>query len=130
VERTTRITVLVQFPHRDVYAVTAGLSREMGQLHEHIRRSRTWDRGMALDDHRTVTANTGLEVYFAGPRILLQRGTNENTKRLLWQYFPKGTSMGAQTRDGLNAVAATLNERPRKTFDFDTPSYRFDTLLR
>jgi len=91
VERTTRFTVLVWLPHRDMHEVTAGLSREMGQLSEHVRRSLTLDRGIELADHRTVTANTGLDVYFADPRSPWQRGTNENTNRLLHQYFPKGT---------------------------------------
>ncbi len=130
VERTTRFMVLVQVPHRDMHAVTAGLSREMGQLPEHVRRSLTWDRGMELADHRTLTANTGLDVYFADPRSPWQRGTNENTNRLLRQYFPKGTSMGALTQDDLNGVAAKLNGRPRKTLDFDTPADRFRALLR
>jgi IS30 family transposase len=130
VERTTRISVLVQLPHRDMHAVTAGLWREMGLLPERVRRSLTWDRGMELADHRTVTANTGLDVYFADPRSPWRRGTNENTNRLLRQYFPKGTLMGALTQDDLNLVAAKLNGRPWKTLDFDTPADRFHALLR
>lgn len=129
VERTTRFTVLVQLGGRDMAAVTAGLSREMTKLPTALRRSLTWDRGMELADHKTVTANTGLDVYFADPRSPWQRGTNENTNRLLRQYFPKGASMGSLTQDDLDAIAAKLNSRPRKTLDFDTPAERLERLL-
>ena len=130
VERTTRFTVLVQLGGRDMATVTAGLSREMTKLPTALRRSLTWDRGMELADHKTVTANTGLDVYFADPRSPWQRGTNENTNRLLRQYFPTGTSMGSLTQDDLDAIAAKLNSRPRKTLDFETPAERMERLLR
>ena len=130
VERTTGFTVLVQLPGRDMHAVTAGLSREMCRLPAHVRRSLTWDRGMELANHHQVTANTGLDVYFADPHSPWQRGTNENTNRLLRQYFPKGVSMGALTQADLDVVAAKLNARPRKRLDFDTPAARFEALLR
>lgn len=130
VERSTRFTVLVQLDGRDMTTVTAGLSRTMTRLPEHLRKSLTWDRGMELADHKTVTANTGLAVYFADPRSPWQRGTNENTNRLLRQYFPKGTSMANLTQDDLDAVAAKLNSRPRKTLDYDTPAARLHSLLR
>ncbi|MBM4415963.1 MAG: IS30 family transposase, partial [Chloroflexi bacterium] len=81
-------------------------------------------------DHKTVTANTGLAAYFADPRSPWQRGTNENTSRLLRQYFPKGTSIAGLTQDDLDAVAAKLNPRPRKTLGYDTPADRLQALLR
>jgi IS30 family transposase len=111
-------------------AVTDGLSREMAQLSAHVRRSLTWDRGMELAGHAAITANTGLDVYFADPHSPWQRGTNENTNRLLRQYFPKGVTMKDLTQTELNQVAAKLNARPRKTLDFDTPAARFAALLR
>ena len=110
--------------------VTEGLSRTMARLPEQLRKSLTWDRGMELAEHKTVTANTGLAVYFADPRSPWQRGTNENTNRLLRQYFPKGTSMAHLTQDDLDAVAAKLNSRPRKTLDYDTSADRLQALLR
>ena len=110
--------------------VSAGLAREMTRLPEQVRKSLTWDRGMELADHKTVTVTTGLEVYFADPRSPWQRGTNENTNRLLRQYLPKGQSMAHLTQDDLNAIAAKLNSRPRKTLDFDTPADRLAALLR
>ncbi len=130
VERSTRFTVLVQLDGRDMLTVTAGLSLKMGQVPQQVRRSLTWDRGMELADHKNVAANTGLQVFFADPRSPWQRGTNENTNRLLRQYFPKGTSMATLTQDELDAIAAKLNTRPRKTLDFDTPADRLAALLR
>jgi len=130
VERATRFTVLVQLDGRDMVTVTRGLSRMMTRLPEHLRKSLTWDRGMELADHKSVTANTGLAVYFADPRSPWQRGTNENTNRLLRQYFPKGTSMASLTQQDLDEVAARLNSRPRKTLDYDTPAARLEALLR
>ena len=130
VERTTRVTVLVQLAGRDMHVVTEGHSRERGKLPEHVRRSLTWDRGMELANHHAVTANTGLAVYFADPHSFWQRGTNENTNRLLRQYFPKGVTMKDLTQADLNLVADKLNTRPRKTLDFDTPADRFQALLR
>ena len=130
VERSTRFTVLVQLDGRDMTTVTDGLSRTMTRLPEHLRKSLTWDRGMELADHKTVTINTGLAVYFADPRSPWQRGSNENTNRLLRQYFPKGTSMASLTQEGLDEIAARLNSRPRKTLNYDTPAGRLQALLR
>ena len=129
VERSTRYTVLVQLEGRDMASVTAGLTRELTRLPEAVRRSLTWDRGMELADHKTVTANTGLAVFFADPRSPWQRGTNENTNRLLRQYFPKGTSMAGLTQDALDVIAAKLNARPRKILGYASPAERLEEIL-
>lgn len=130
VERTTRYTVLVHVTSRSMDAVSEGLSREMAKLPQTVRRTLTWDRGMELANHPEVTKNTGLAVFFADPRSPWQRGTNENTNRLLRQYFPKGMSLAALTQAELNAVAVKLNTRPRKTLEYDTPAERMAAVLR
>ncbi|MBN6050694.1 IS30 family transposase [Nonomuraea sp. RK-328] len=130
VERTTRFTVLVQLDGRDMATVTKGLVSAVTRLPEQVRRSLTWDRGMELAGHKELTMATGLQVYFADPRSPWQRGTNENTNRLLRQYFPKGTSLADLTQRDLDRIAQKLNSRPRKTLEFDTPADRLAALLR
>jgi IS30 family transposase len=130
VERATRFTVLVRLPGRDMTSVTYALSAKMAALPEQLRKTLTWDRGMELAGHKKVTAATGLDVYFADPRSPWQRGTNENTNRLLRQYFPKAVTMAHLTQHDLDQVAARLNTRPRKTLEFQTPADKLAALLR
>jgi IS30 family transposase len=84
---------------------------------------------MELANHRQVTIDTGLAVYFADPRSPWQRGTNENTNGLLRQYFPKGQSMAHLTQADLDEVAIKLNSRPRKTLGYETPASKLAELL-
>jgi len=107
VERSTRFTVLVQLHGRDMITVTAGLSREMTLLPEQLRRSLTWDRGMELADHKTVTKNTGLDVYFADLRSPWQRGTNENTVSI------EDGSVGADQPGWCRQLEVTLENTDR-----------------
>ncbi len=130
VERAIRFTVLVKVESRAMAEVSAGLTREMNRIPATLRKSLTWDRGMELADHKTVTDNTGLTVFFADPYSPWQRGTNENTNRLLRQYLPRGVSMSDLTQADLDVIAAKLNSRPRKVLGWDTPADRLTALLR
>jgi IS30 family transposase len=94
-----------------------------------LRRWLTWDRGKELARHADLKINAGLNVYFCDPHSPWQRGTNENTNGLLRQYFPKGTDVSRWTPADLAAVAAALNGRPRKTFDWRTLAQALDEHL-
>jgi IS30 family transposase len=83
-----------------------------------------------MAQHSRLKIDAGLQVYFCDPQSLWQRGTNENTNGLLRQYFPKGTDLSIHGADELAAVAATLNARPRKTLDWQTPAEALDQLLQ
>ena len=91
--------------------------------------SLTWDRGMEMADHKKFSVATDVAVYFADPKSPWQRGSNENTNKLLRQYFPKGTSLGAFTQADLDLVAARLNGRPRKTLWFATAAQKLYDLI-
>ena len=89
-----------------------------------LYKSLTWDRGKELTDHRRFTMATKIGVYFCDPQGPWQRGSNENTKGLLRQYFPKGTDLSRNSQTYLNKMPRQLNERPRKTLQFETPAER------
>ena len=68
-------------------------------------------------------------VYFCDPHSPWQRGTNENTNRLLRHWFEKGTDLTVFTAEDLETIADKLNNRPRARHDFLTPLEVFDQLV-
>ena len=130
VERSTRFTILLHLPDRhDADSVAAAMIREMTKLPEHLRRSITWDRGTELAGYRDIQLQLGTSVFFCEPNSPWQRGTNENTNRLLRFWFAKGTDLSTHTAEDLRRVASTLNRRPRPTLDLQTPAMRMTQLL-
>ncbi|HDR9512296.1 TPA: IS30 family transposase, partial [Burkholderia cepacia] len=120
VERQSRFVMLVKVASKDTETVINALIRHAGKLPHELYKSLTWDRGKEMADHTRFTVATDIKVYFCDPQSPWQRGSNENTNGLLRQYFPKGIDLSAYSQATLNAVAKRLNERPRKTLDFDT----------
>jgi IS30 family transposase len=147
VERTTRFTMLLHLPPMEGFgttervkngpplaghgaeAVRDAIAAKITTLPEQLRRTLTWDQGAEMARHAQLKIATDLPVYFCDPHSPWQRGTNENTNGLLRQYFPKGTDLARYSERDLDAVAATLNSRPRKTLGWKTPAETLDEQL-
>lgn len=125
VERQTRYVMLVKIDGKDTKTVVDALIKNARKLPQELYKTLTWDRGKEMADHKRFSLATNIQVYFCDPQNPWQRGTNENTNGLLRQYFPKGTDLSGHTQAHLNAVARRLNERPRKTLNYETPIERY-----
>jgi len=129
VERHTRYVMLVKVANKDTRTVVSALIKQARKLPTELYKSLTWDRGKELSAHKRFTLATDIDVYFCDPQSPWQRGSNENTNGLLRQYFPKGTDLSVYSQAELNKVARQLNERPRKTLEFETPAERFNACV-
>nr|WP_270452040.1 IS30 family transposase [Kocuria marina] len=148
VERCSRSTLLVHLPRLvgwgemppvkngpalggyGAVAMNTALRESMTALPQQLRKTLTWDRGKELSAHAQFTLETGTRVFFADSHSPWQRPTNENTNGLLRQYFPKGTDLSRWSAEDLEAIALTLNNRPRKILDWRTPAEVFAQQLR
>ncbi|CUH48814.1 IS30 family transposase [Ruegeria atlantica] len=129
VERHSRFVMLAKVSNKDSHSVIQALIKQSRKLPEELYRSLTWDRGTEMAGHKTFTLATNIDVFLCEPHSPWQRGTNENTNRLLRQYFPKGTDLSIHSQAKLSAVARQLNERPRKTLNYETPAERFNACV-
>lgn len=125
VERQSRYVMLVKVANKDTKSVITALIKQSKRLPKELYKSLTWDRGKELADHPRLTMATDVEVYFCDPQSPWQRGSNENTNRLLRQYLPRGTNLSVHSQAKLSAIARQLNERPRKTLHYQTPAEKF-----
>ena len=126
VERHTCYVMLAKVANKDTESVVNALIKQSKKLPNELYKSLTWDRGRELADHKRFSLATNIDVYFCDPRSPWQHGSNENTNRLLRQYYPKETDLSQYSQAQLNRVARQLNERPRKTLDFRSPAERFN----
>ena len=129
VERTSRLVLLAKMDDATAASALAGFSAKLNSIPEPLRHSFTYDQGKELTRHQELAAATGVRVYFCDPHSPWQRGTCENTNGLLRQYLPKGTDLSVYTQDELDAIADSLNNRPRATHAFYSPLEVFAATL-
>lgn len=117
--------MLVKVASKDTVSVVGALIENARLLPHELYKTLTWGRGKEMAAHARFTLATDIQVYFCDPQNPWQRGTNENTNGLLRQYFPKGIDISIYSQEQLNDVARMLNQRPRKTLNYETPAQRF-----
>lgn len=125
VERHSRYVMLAKISDRRSESVVSAMIKQAKKLPSELYKSLTLDRGSEFANHPRLKVEANVDVYFCDPNCPWQRGSNENTNRLLRQYFPKGMDISLHSQAKLNAVARQLNERPRKTLAYETPAERF-----
>ena len=125
VERHTRYVMLVRVKSKDTETVINALIKHAHKLPRELYKSLTWDRGKEMANHKRFSLATDIKVYFCDPQHPWQRGSNENTNGLLRQYFPKGMDLSNVHQNRLNAVARRLNDRPRMTLGYYSPTEKF-----
>jgi IS30 family transposase len=130
VERTSRFTLLVKLSNNTTTNVVNAITKKIIDLPSQLKKSLTWDRGMELAKHKKFTIDTEIKVYFCDPKSPWQRGTNENTNRLLRQYLPKKTDLSIHSQSDLDQIAKELNGRPRKTLNFLSPEDKLQEVLQ
>jgi len=122
VERHSRFLVLAAMPHgHGARQLRAALAQTMQTLPPEVRRSLTWDNGKEMGDHAGIALDLDMPVFFTDPHSPWQRGSNENTNRLLRQYLPKGTDISDRDQAALDAIAARINTRPREVLGWRSP---------
>ena len=129
VERSTRYLVLIKVSNKKTETVVSALIQQAKKIPTELYKSLTWDRGRERTEHKRFTLATNIAVYCCDPQSPWQRGSNENINGLLRRYFPKGTDLSVHSQEHLDKIARKLNERPRKTLEFETPAERFDATV-
>jgi IS30 family transposase len=130
VERSTRYTMLLHLPNGHTAAeVAKAMIAAFQDLPADLRRTLTYDRGVEMARYAEIQVAIDAEVYFCDPHSPWQRGTNENTNRLLRHWFAKSTDLSVHTAQDLKRVQDSLNNRPRPTLDLATPKQKFNELL-
>ena len=129
VERHSRYVMLIKVNNRETETVINALIYNAKRLPTEMNKSLTWDRGVEMTDHKRFTVATNIDVYFCDPQSPWQRGSHENTNRLLRQHLPKGTDLSKIPQARLNKIARKLNERPRTTLDYECPAERLEACV-
>ena len=121
VERTTGFVVLAKMDNATTKAVVDSFAAVLNREPAAMRKTMTYDQGREMHGHKILTERTGVQIYFADPHSPWQRGSNENTNGLLRQYMPKGSDLSIYSQDELDAIALSLNTRPRARLGFESP---------
>lgn len=121
VDRTSKETKIIQLLTKTAQTTARNIVKKMNNSTTPVL-TITFDNGKEFADHKMISKKLGVVIYFADPYSAYQRGTNENTNGLIRQYLPKGTDFNLVTKNELQKIENSLNNRPRKSLDYLTPN--------
>jgi IS30 family transposase len=132
VVRTSRLLMLVKSPHHKPASaahVQQAFTDKLCAIAQPMRKTLTYDQGKEMAQHKQLTNNTGMAVYFCDPHTPCQRGSNKNNNGLVRQHLPKGTDLTGYNQEKLDAIANEINNRPRKGLGVRCPLAVYRELL-
>ena len=121
VERKSRYLLLAHLNNQTAQETRLSFTRKMKDIPEELRQSMTYDQGKEMSQHKILSADLNMNVYFCDPRSPWQRGSNENTNGLIRQFLPKGSDLSHASQEELDHISHMLNTRPRKVLNYQTP---------
>ena len=132
VERSTRFVMLVALPggNHKADGVADALAAAVQRLPSQLAKSLTWDQGHEMAQHDRFTAATGVEVYFCDPKTRGSAAATRTPTACSASIYPSRLDFRTLTQADFDAIAQELNERPRQTLGFKTPSQALDEVLR
>jgi IS30 family transposase len=104
------------------------IEKRFKKIEPAMKKSITFDQGKENSEHRALTKNTAITVYFCHPHSPWEKGTCENTNYLIRDLLYQMKDFRELTQRDVSKIARLLNERPRKTLDFKTPYEVFSEL--
>lgn len=125
VERTTLFLALVKLENGKAETAARGFAKIFQRFDSQLRRSMTYDQGTEMAQHKLLTQQAGVAVYFTHPHAPWERGICENINGLLRQYLPRGIDLSVFSQKQLDDIAWRLNTRPRKTLGWKAPAELF-----
>lgn len=125
VERKTRYLICCKLANKIAKCMTEAIIKELGKLPFGCVKILTVDRGLEFTGWKEVEKTLSTKVYFCDPYSPHQRGTNENTNGLIRQFFPRRQILPPVTQKRIKTVQTLINNRPRKTLNYNTPYQKF-----
>ena len=128
VERKSRYAILVKLKNRKSKTVCSAFAKKLSKQPLLFRKTMTYDNGKEMAEHKLITKQTGMDIYFAHPYSSWERGTNENTNGLVRRFYPKKTDFNTVSHTDLEKLQKHLNNRPRKVLGYYTANeiYQFE----
>ena len=118
-ERKSRLGKLVHLPSKGAVGTTQAI---IAILTSYKVKTLTYDNGLEFSRHAEVSQQLDAQGYFCAPYHSWEKGGVENFNGLVRQYFPKGCSFAHITAQELQRVEEEINQRPRKTLGYYSPS--------